>query len=157
MKYIVRAIKYFFYYIIILAIVMTALVLLDLVKADPAVMFKDGWKSIGEILVLFGVVAALYPKFGFTKRRALVPGEYSQVRQGVIDYMDTRGYRLETEEGENMTFRLRSKANAITRMLEDRITMVHSIDGFELEGLAKDIARIVGGLEYKFRVQDDTE
>lgn len=157
MKYIVRAIKYFFYYVIILAVIMTALILLDLVKADPAEMFRQGWKSVGEIFLLFGVVAAVYPKFGFTRRTANVPGEWSQIRQGVVDYMEVRGYRLEKEEGETMTFRLRNKVNAISRMLEDRITMTRCIEGLELEGLTKDIVRIVGGLEYKFRVEDSGE
>lgn len=158
MKYIARAIKYFFYYTIILAVIMAALVLFDLVEADPAVMFRQGWKSIGEILLLFGTVAAIYPKFGFTRRTADVPGEYSQVRQGVIDYMENRGYRLENEDGlGTMTFRLRSKASAVTRMLEDRITMTHNLEGFEIEGLTKDVVRIVGGLEYKFRVEDNGE
>lgn len=40
-------------------------------------------------------------------------------------------------------------------MLEDRITMTRTLGGFEVEGLTKDVVRIIGGLEYKFRRNDE--
>ena len=155
MKYLIRAIKYFFYFIIILCVIMAALVLLDFVEADPQVMFRSGWKSVGEILLLFGVVAAVYPKVGFTKRDARISGEYSSIRPEIISHMESRGYRLESEVGENLTFRLRNRLSAVTRMLEDRITMTRDLGGFQIEGLTKDVTRIVGGLEYRFRSNEE--
>ena len=54
-----------------------------------------------------------------------------------------------------MTFRLRSKFSALFKMFEDRITMTRELGGFEVEGLTKEVVRIVGGLEYKFRAADE--
>ncbi|MBQ0143806.1 MAG: hypothetical protein MJY86_05655 [Bacteroidales bacterium] len=156
MKYIVRSIKYFFYYIIILCVVLGGLVLIGIVDADPAVMFRGGVKSIEQIALMFAVVAAIYPKVGFCTRSAKIAGDYSQIRQGIVDYMEIRGYKLETEEGENMTFRLRNKVNAAARMLEDRVTMTRELGGFAVEGITKDVIRIIGGLEYKFRTEEES-
>ena len=66
-----------------------------------------------------------------------------------------RCYRLESENGESMTFRLRSRFSALFKMFEDRITMTRELGGFEVEGLTKEVVRIVGGLEYKFRAPDE--
>ena len=114
-------------------------------------MFRDGWKSVAYIAVLFGAVAAFYPKFGFITKDVVIPGGYSDIRDGVVEVMESRGYRLESEEGEDMTFRLRSKVSAIFKMLEDRITLTRTEGGFAAEGLTKEVVRIAGALEYRFR------
>lgn len=155
MKYFIRAVKYFFYFTILFVVIMAALVFIGVVKADVSLMFRDGYKSLWQIALLFAFVSAFYPRFGFIKRSVLLKGEYSDLRGGVIEYMEMRGYRLESEEGENMTFRLRSKFSALFKMFEDRITMTRELGGFEVEGLTKEVVRIVGGLEYKFRVLDE--
>lgn len=69
--------------------------------------------------------------------------------------MENRGYRLESEKGENMTFRNRSLLNRITRMMEDRITFTRTLGGFELEGLRKDTIRVIYGLENALRNSSD--
>lgn len=149
MKYIIRAVKYFIWFILILTIVMLIMAVLGLVEPDPNLMFREGWKSIWQIAILFGIVAALYPMLGFRKQEAIVPGEYPQVRDEVVSYMESRGYELETEENQIMTFRLHSKVSRIAKMLEDRVTFIKVPEGFEVEGLRKDIIRLISGLEYK--------
>ena len=155
MKYFIRAVKYFFYFTILFVVIMAALVFIGVVKADVSLMFRDGYKSLWQIALLFAFVSAFYPRFGFIKRSVILKGEYSDLRGGIIEYMEMRGYRLESEDGENMTFRLRSKFSALFKMFEDRITMARELGGFEVEGLTKEVVRIVGGLEYKFRVLDE--
>lgn len=151
MKYLVRAIKYFFWFSILFALIMVALVLLGIADSSPELMFRDGWKSVAYIAVLFGAVAAFYPIFGFITKDVVIPGGYSDIRDGVVEVMESRGYRLESEEGEDMTFRLRSKVSAIFKMLEDRITLTRTEGGFAAEGLTKEVVRIAGALEYRFR------
>lgn len=155
MKYIIRSVKYFFYYILILCVVMAVLVLTGLVEADPSMMFRNGFKSVGQILLLFAVVAAIYPKVGFCKRKAMVEGEFEDLKEGIKIIMEDRGYRVEKEEGSTMTFRLRSKANAIARMLEDRVTVCAVPDGLEVEGITKDVIRIISNLEYRLRRSEE--
>ena len=146
MKYFVRSVKYFFYFTFLFVVIMAALVLIGVVKPDV---------SLWQIALLFAFVSAFYPRFGFIKRSAIINGEFSDIRGGIIEYMEARGYRLESENGENMTFRLRSKFSALVKMMEDRITMTREMGGFEVEGLTKEVVRIVGGLEYKFRAADE--
>ena len=155
MRYFVRAVKYFIYFSVLFAVIIAALVFAGVVKADISLMFRDGYRSLWQIALLFAFVSAFYPKFGFIKRSVLLNGEYSLLRGGIVEYMEARGYRLENEDGENLTFRLRSKFSALFKMFEDRITLTRKLGGFEVEGLTKDVVRIVGGLEYKFRVTDE--
>ena len=104
---------------------------------------------------MFACVAAVYPIFGFVRKSAIIPGDFREIRQGIIDAMEERGYRLESEDGENMTFRNGSFLNRLTRMFEDRITFTRELGGFCLEGLRKDTIRIVYGLENRFRKDGD--
>ncbi|MGN0202254.1 MAG: hypothetical protein ACI399_05045 [Candidatus Cryptobacteroides sp.] len=155
MKYFIRSVKYFFYYILILCVIMAVLVLTGLVEADPSMMFRNGLKSVGQILLLFAVVAAIYPKVGFSKRKAMVEGEFEDLKDGIKIIMEDRGYRLERDKDGTMTFRLESKINALTRMLEDRITISGTPEGLEVEGITKDVIRIIGNLEYRLRGSDE--
>ena len=151
MKYIVRVIKYFIYITLIMAAILAVMVALKVVEGDISSIFRDGYNSLWKIALMFLAVSAFYPKFGFCKRGAIIPGEYGSIRKGVIDYMESHGYVLESEEGENITFRKGGVFQKIRRMFEDRITMTRDLPGFYVEGLTKDVVRIVSGLEYKFR------
>ena len=151
MRYLIRSLKYFVWFTVILCITMGIMVALGVVDADPKLMFRDGMKSVWQIAVLFFVVALVYPLTGFRKINAVVPGEYNEVRDKVVSFMESKGYYLETEEGEIMTFRLRSKVGAFLKMNEDRVTFVKEPGGFVVEGLRKVTIRLVSGLEYKFR------
>mgnify|MGYP007069861668 CR=1 FL=1 len=151
MRYLIRALKYFIYFVIIFTLVMLIMSALGLVDPNPQAMFRDGWKSVWQIAALFFVIALVYPLTGFRKQEAIVPGEYDEIKDKVVSFMSSKGYELESEEGETMTFRLRSKVGQAFKMFEDRITMVKSPTGFEIEGLRKVIVRIISGLEYSFK------
>ena len=151
MKYIVRAVKYFIYICVLVTIILSVLVLAHFVSSDINVMFKEGWKSVAKIALVFAGIAAIYPLFGYRKLLAGVLGELGGLRDGVVKCMEERGYRLESEDGESMTFRSRSLLNRIFRVWEDRITVTKTLGGFEVEGLSRDVARIVPALEYRFR------
>ena len=154
MKYIVRAVKYFIYICVLVTIILLVLVLTHFVSSDINVMFKEGWRSVAKILLVFAGIAAIYPLFGYRKLLAGVLGELGGLRDGVVRCMEERGYRLESEDSETMTFRSRSVLNRIFRVWEDRITVTKTLGGFEVEGLSRDVARIVPALEYRFRNPD---
>ena len=155
MKYIVRAVKYFISVCVLAALIILVLVLLGYVSSDVDVMFQQGWKSIGYIVIMFAAVSAVYPRFGYKKRLAGALGDFADLRPGVVSYMEEHGYVLESEDEEKMTFRSRSVLNRIFRVWEDRVTIEKTLGGFEVEGLTRDITRIVYGLEYKFRNPDN--
>ncbi len=155
MKYLVRAIKYFFYFAIILAIILGILVLIGFVDPEPDKLFRNGTRSLWQIAALFAVVAAVYPKFGFISRSVPIPGEYADIRPKLLAFMENRGYALEVEDGENLTFRLRNRLNAVARMLEDRITLSRETGGYRVEGITKDVVRLIYGLESTFRNEEN--
>lgn len=155
MKYIIRAVKYFFYFFILLAIMLGILILAHVTDAhNIETLFKEGYTSLLKIAIMFGCISAIYPIFGFQKKEAIVPGEYREIRTDVIEFMESRGYRLESEQDQNLTFRYRSPVNRLFRMYEDRITMTRRISGFDVEGLRKDVVRIVYGLEQKMKTPE---
>ena len=151
MKYIVRVLKYFVFITVVMALILLVLALLGFVEKDVDSMFRNGWKSIWQIALMFLVVAALYPRFGFCKRGAIIPGAYEDIRPGLVRYMAGRGYEIEKEEGENLSFRLKSPLQRFLKLLfEDRITFTRDRAGFYVEGRTKDVVRIVSGLEALF-------
>ena len=86
MTYLRRAIKSFFYYCILLTVILTALVLLHVTEANVQTLFRGGWTSVGQILLLFAIVAAIYPRFGYTTKDALLPeGQASDGESGERD------------------------------------------------------------------------
>ena len=157
MRYIIRAVKYFIYIWVIVIIILTALVLMNLVSSDINVMFQHGWKSVGLIAVMFAAVSAFYPLFGYTKRLAAVLGELDANDKEVIEYMtgDVRKYKLESQDGEKMTFRSRSVLRRI--IWDDRITIEKGLGGYYVEGVGREVAKIVPGLEFKFHNPDKAE
>lgn len=157
MRYIIRAVKYFIYIWVIVIIILTALVLMNLVSSDINVMFQHGWKSVGLMAVMFAAVSAFYPLFGYTKRLAAVLGELDANDKEVIEYMtgDVRKYKLESQDGEKMTFRSRSVLRRI--IWDDRITIEKGLGGYYVEGVGREVAKIVPGLEFKFHNPDKAE
>ena len=154
MRYFVRAVKYFIYFSLIFALIILILVLLGLAGQDQGGILRDGWKSVGQIAMLFAAVAAFYPRLGFITKNLIVEEDAGDIRGKVVELMESRGYRLETEDAGGFTFRLRNKLNAVTRMLEDRVTFTRTSTGYDVEGLTKDVVRIVSSLEYNLRKQE---
>lgn len=152
MRYIIRAVKYFIYICVIVVIILCALVLFKVVSPDINVMFTHGWKSVELIAAMFATVSAFYPMFGYTKRLATVLGDLSDLRKDVLDYMQGKGYTLESEEDGKMVFRSGSFMRRI--IWDDRITIEKGLGGFNVEGVSREVAKIVSALEYKFRNPD---
>lgn len=159
MKYLVRSVKYFFYLAIVLTLVIAALMYFKIVEADIESVFRDGYASLWKIAGIIAVFAAVYPKVGFGKYRAVVSGSHEDLRESIAAFMQGRGYVLEAEEGQKgeeiMKFRLRSPLYRLTRMAEDRVTLCKTMSGYEFEGPTKDVVRLVNGLERYLRTNED--
>ena len=151
MRYVIRAIKYFIYISLFIAIVMGVFMAVGYLETDINAVFKNGYKSLWQIAGIFALLSAVYPMFGYMKKSVIIPGEYSEIRPLAISAMEERGYVLEKEEGENLTFRRKDVLSRATRMLEDRITLSRDISGFEMEGLRKDVVRLAYAIENKGR------
>ncbi len=150
-RYAVRAIKYFCWFAVLFALIISVLWFSKLAPTDNGVqgLFVNGWMSILEIAGVFLVFSAFYPKFGYVRRTARIPGEWSEVAAEVKKYFDGRGdWYKESEEPERLCFRSTKTAHRIARLWEDRLTVTPAFGGVEIEGPAKDVSRIASSMEY---------
>ena len=155
MQYLRRALKSFIYYSLIVVLVIGLLVLFKLVPSgNVESLFRNGWTSVLQMAGVLAIFSALYPKIGFAKRQILSEREYESVKPLIINIMQRRGYELESDKGELLTFRIRSKFKALIDMLEDRVTLLKNGQGFEIEGLAKNVTLLRSVIEERLR-QDE--
>ena len=149
MKHIRRAVKYFIQIVVIFTVIIGALMLLKLVSSDVNVAFRNGWYSVGYIFGLFFVVSMVYPFFGYGKRTIRAKGEPSEHRAQIDEAMKERGYVLEKEENGELRYHLVSGVAKFARLWEDAITIKPTLEGFEAEGLMRDLARVVSSIDHK--------
>ncbi len=147
MKYLRRAVKYFLYLVVILVLIMTALVAFKVVEGNIETLFVNGYDSIWQIALCLAALSALYPRFGYSTRVAHIQGSDEEIIPGVIRKMEALGYQLETREGPDMTFRRRSGLSRALKVWEDRLTFTRAISGYDIEGLTRDMVRVVSLLE----------
>ena len=117
------------------------------VEADISKIFINGYDSLWQICLIMAVFAAIYPRFGFSSRTAHVYGSPEEVRPLLLRVMELHGYKLEKEEDGVTTFVKRSVISRLLKMWEDRITVEYDVTGLRLEGITKDLVRLVSGLE----------
>ena len=132
---------------VLLALIIAVLVLTGFVEADLSKMFINGYDSLWQIALIMLAFALLYPRFGFSKRSARLFGSPEELRPGMVRVMEDLGYSLESEKDGAFAFRRRSPVSRALKMWEDRITLTPSVTGVEVEGLTRDLTRIVSGLE----------
>ena len=151
MTYIRRALKYFIQITLLLVVIIGILMATGMVSKDIAVAFRYGWKSVWWILALFAAMSLVYPFFGYQKRKVNVVGDPADYKDAIADALGTRGYVLEDDKDGILKFRLSSPVNRAFRMWEDRITFTPVLGGFEIEGLSRDLVRVISSIEQKFR------
>ena len=147
MNYFIRALKYYVYLLILLVVIILALVLTGFVEADLSKMFVNGYDSLWQIALIMLVFALVYPRFGFSKRTAHIYGSPEELRPDIMKVMEHLGYRLENEGEGKFTFLRRSGFSRALKMWEDRITLSPTGAGMEVEGLTRDLSRVVSALE----------
>jgi len=150
MKYAIRAIKYFFYYCILLAIILFALKALNIVETSSIDdIFRNGYKSLVEIAIMFAVFSGIYPKFGFCKMTTAINGTLIDRKSEIVAYMHEKNYVLGKEEDGVLKFHRASILQRTTRMFEDTVTLTQTLEGIEIEGLRRDVIILMHGLENK--------
>ena len=137
-RYIIRSVKYFLYLIIIMTLLLAILVLLGLAEADPAEIFVGGYSSYWTIGLAFLALAAIYPRFGYSKNEIISGVELKPL---ILSVMDSRGYKLRSEEGDTMVFIKRSPLDRALRMWEDAISFTKTEAGYDIEGHTKEMVR----------------
>lgn len=147
MKYVIRSIKYFFYFAFLFGAIIAALVLIGAVEGDINEILEGGYASLWKIAIFFAVVAAVYPKFGFVRRKLDTSAEWESVKEEAVSYFEGKNFKTESETPDTVSFRRRNVMERMTKMGEDRITLVRTDEGFFLEGQRKDVYLYATGLE----------
>ena len=137
-RYIISSVKYFLYLIIIMTLLLAILVLLGLAEADPAEIFVGGYSSYWKIGLAFLALAAIYPRFGYSKNEIISGVELKPL---ILSVMDSRGYKLRSEEGDTMVFIKRSPLDRALRMWEDAISFTKTEAGYDIEGHTQEMVR----------------
>lgn len=150
MKYLVRAIKYFFYFAFLTTAVVLILVYTGMAEGDINSLFNGGYDALWKIAGFFILVAAVYPKVGFINRHLYI-NPSKDIMPQMEEIMRERRYVLESRTDTRMTFRVKGAGSRLVKMYEDRITLTRTADGYHMEGLRKDVLRIASALEYRFR------
>lgn len=143
MKYLIRSLKYYVQLLLILCVFIAVLMAFKIVDTDLDTLFINGKDSFWQIALIMAVFAAIYPRMGYTTRRVRIGGSFDEVLPVVMKVLTARGYSLKERDGENLIFRLNSVAGRIARMGEDKITFTRQLSGFDVEGLTKDVVRII--------------
>ena len=155
MKYLIRAIKYFFYFAIVTTAIVAVLIFIGAVENNIDAIFEGGYNALWKMAIFFAAVAAVYPSLAFIKRDITINGGFEAHKDDIIDYMKERQYELETSTENELSFRIKGIAGKLTKMNEDRITITPTLEGAQIEGLRKDIIRFVTGLESRLNQQQD--
>ena len=143
MRYIIRALKYFVYLTLILIIFIAAIYLITAKGAPLESMLKDGYNSLWKMALIVAAFAAVYPSFGYGKRRIRATGEADEIIPKIEATLNARGYVLESRDTEdNLVFRKASKLARAAKMFEDTVRFTRSLSGYEMEGKLKDIVRL---------------
>ena len=155
MKYLIRAARYFLYLLIILILIITALVAFKVVESDFSKMFVNGYDSLWQIALIMAVLALVYPRFGFSSRSVKIPGSNEEIIPDVCKVMEDHGYKLTLQDSEgNLKFRKRAPLVRMLKMGEDTLTFTRTGTGYEVEGITKDLVRIVSSLDYRYRTEE---
>ncbi len=157
MKYFIRSVKYFIYFCAILAIMVGALVLIGAAEANIETLFRGGYDALWKITALFAVISAIYPKVGFIRREASVPGSWDDIKVDIRRYMEDNHYDFEKEEAGSMSFRHKGFASRLSRMFEDRIVITPAFGGVTVDGPRKDAIRVATGIEYRMEKSESDE
>ena len=156
MKYLVRSLKYFVYLIIVLTLVILILVKFHIVEGNLETMFRNGYDSLWQIALIALVFSALYPRLSYSKRMLAAPGDPAELKGGIIESMDNRGWKLSEEQPDGtMKFVKRSPMARALAMWEDTLTFTPELGGYSVEGLTKQSVRVISALEARFNPTEE--
>lgn len=153
MRYLIRAIKY----LLLLSALYVALVwAMYLLGAEPQI---DPWLQIEahlradigkKMVVMFVILAALYPRFGFMRKR--IEGyRPERDKERLQNAMAVFGYKLaESHDGVDV-YRAEGVVKRLTLLWEDRIEVRIEDGALEMRGIRRMVARIAYQLETYIR------
>ena len=151
MTHLRRSLKYFIQASLTVTIILGILMMMGVVSKDISVALIYGWKSVWFILAIFAFFSLIYPFFGYQKRMIHVKGDPALAKDGIAEALRGRGYVLASEADGVLKFHLTAPLNRAFRFWEDTITFTPVLGGWEVEGISRDLVRVVSAIEQYFR------
>ena len=167
-KRIIRSVKYFFIFVILAAVFTGVIVLIspeqygdinrifatspDSVPGEALFSYGSWWK----MLLIFVIIAAIYPGLTFVKKEVMIEGDFEDYRDKIMKEFEQAGYVKTDEDEEKLTFRIRNKFTRFMRAYEDAVTITKGEAPLILSGNRKDILRLASRIEYALRQDDGT-
>lgn len=154
-KYAIRAVKYFIFICALVAIVILFMVTAGFVQGSINDIFRNGYNAIWQIALIFAVIAAVYPRVGFTTRKISFSGTWEEAKDMIQETMQSRRYKLTSENGNVLSYSLENIIAKIPKFFADEITLTRIDDPeetdsekcvAEVEGPTKDVLRILAVL-----------
>lgn len=148
MKYLIRSVKYFVYFIVVCSIILVltfhfsvkpeGLTLIDMLLVDG---------SIYKMLAFFVAVAAVYPALGFQKKQIYV-SNVKEHRKEIVELFENANYVIDSESATSISFKLRNPFMRLLRLYEDKVIIDYADYPVLIEGLRKDVLRFSRNIEY---------
>ena len=158
-KRVVRSVKYFFIFIILVSLFVCILVPLTphhtyehifaTSPDDTKALFNYG--SWWKMLLMFGLIAAVYPGLTFVRKEVMIEGDFEDHRDKIMKEFEQAGYEKTDEDAERLTFRIKNKFTRFMRAYEDAVTITKGEAPLILSGNRKDILRLASRIEYTLR------
>lgn len=158
-KRVVRSVKYFFIFIILASLFVCILVPLTphhtyehifaTSPDDTKALFNYG--SWWKMLLMFGLIAAVYPGLTFVRKEVMIEGDFEDHRDKIMKEFEQAGYEKTDEDTERLTFRIKNKFTRFMRAYEDAVTITKGEAPLILSGNRKDILRLASRIEYTLR------
>lgn len=153
MKYLIRSVKYF----VALCVICMGVVALMLLTGTSAlsaeetlyVMFHT--TRYARLLAAIVVLAALYPRFGFIRRRT--EGDMEEDREQLLTAFRAAGFELRGEEEGVLVFRAATLPHRLMLLFEDEIRVSQYGQWIELEGIRRGVARVEYRLDSYLRMK----
>lgn len=156
-QYIRRSAGFFIKVVLLVAVLYLLMFVTGTARVSAGIMVQELFTTArgAALLAALVVLAALYPRFGYVRRR--VAGIYADAdRMGIIEAMHSAGYVLVREdEGRYMAFRAGSGFRRLWLMMDDAVT-VRAVDGgVEIDGVRKEVVHALFRLETYIRYRKD--
>ncbi len=147
MKYLIRSIKYFLYFVILCGIIVTIVFTFSTKPEGTTIMDLFGGGAGYKMLAFFVAFSAIYPLLGFSKKEIYV-SNFAENKNEIIDLFKNANFVITQQTPYRIIFRPKNKFLRITRMCEDSITVDFSENPVIIDGLRKDVIRFARGIEY---------
>lgn len=139
--YIIRSIKYLIWLMLLFILLFLLMLATETSQVDAGQSIHElfntrrGQLMLGVIVVL----AALYPKFGFTQRT--VPADLTANRELILKTFHANNYTLIEEQGNVLIFRASSPLKRVLMMGEDRITVTGQGNSIVITGIRIEVVK----------------